>query len=157
MPAAKPVPDGYSSLTPYLIVSDGAAALAFYAAAFGATERLKLVRPDGKLGHTEMEVGNSVIMLADEAPSYGALAPGHYGGSPVKLHLYVGDVDAVVAKALGAGATLLQPVQDQFYGDRAGSITDPFGHVWHIATHIEDVPPDELDRRAAAIMHEAKP
>lgn len=152
MSRAKPIPDGYPALTPYLIVSDGAAAIAFYGEAFGATERLRLTRPDGKLGHAELQVGDSVIMLADEYPEHGARSPHTVGGSPVTLHLYVNEVDRVVAAAVAAGATLTRPVQDQFYGDRAGGFTDPFGHVWHIATHIEDVSPEEIDRRAAAAM-----
>jgi PhnB protein len=152
MTAVKPVPDGYRSLTPYLIVADGAGAVAFYEKAFGAKPRLKLERPDGKLGHTELEIGDSVIMMADEHPGHQAYAPAHFGGSPVTLHLYVERVDDVVARAVAAGAKLVRPVADQFYGDRSGSFTDPFGHVWHVATHIEDVPPDEIGRRAAAAM-----
>ncbi|MGH6976598.1 MAG: VOC family protein [Stellaceae bacterium] len=152
MAKVKPIPDGYRNVTPYLIVGDGAGAVAFYRKAFEATERMRLTRPDGKIGHAELVVGDSVIMLADEYAAHGARAPGAFGGSPVTLHLYVEDVDAVVAKATAAGATLTRPVQDQFYGDRLGTVTDPFGHVWHVATHIEDVPPDEIDRRAAAAM-----
>jgi PhnB protein len=156
MPSVKPIPDGYRTLTPYLIVADGGGAVRFYEQAFGATLRLKLERPDGKLGHTELEIGDSVIMLADEHPAHHALAPGHFGGSPVTLHLYVEDVDAVVARAVAAGAKLTRPVENMFYGDRGGSLTDPFGHVWHIATHIEDVPPDEIARRAAAAMQQGQ-
>jgi PhnB protein len=152
MPSVKPIPDGYRSVTPYMIVGDGAGAVGFYQRVFGARLRLKLERPDGKLGHTELEIGDSVIMLADEYPDHQARAPGHFGGSPVTLHLYVEDVDAVVARAVAAGAKLARPVENMFYGDRAGSFTDPFGHVWHVATHIEDVPPDEINRRAAAAM-----
>lgn len=152
MATVKPIPDGYSTLTPYLIVSDGAAAMAFYTQAFGAVERMRLVRPDGKFGHAEMQIGDSVIMFADEHPDHHAHAPGHFGGSPVSLHLYVADVDAAFAKALAAGATVVRPVEDMFYGDRSGGVTDPFGHVWHLATHIEDVSPEEIDRRAAAVM-----
>jgi PhnB protein len=155
MPGVKPIPDGYQTLTPYLIVSGGDAAIRFYTDVFGATERLRLTAPDGKVGHTELKIGDSVVMLADEHPEHGARGPGHFGGSPVTLHLYVADVDAVVAKAVAAGATLTRPVEDQFYGDRSGSVTDPFGHVWHIATHVEDVPPEEIDRRAKA-MYEGK-
>ncbi|MBV9551200.1 MAG: VOC family protein [Alphaproteobacteria bacterium] len=154
MPAAKPIPDGYRSLTPYLIVADGAAAVAFYEKVFGARERLKLVRPDGRLGHTELEIGDSVVMLADEHPEHQALGPARFGGSPVTLHLYVERVDEVVERAVANGAKLTRPAADQFYGDRSGSVTDPFGHVWHIATHIEDVPPDEINRRAAAAMQQ---
>jgi len=154
MPSVKPIPDGYRSLTPYMIVADGAGAVAFYEKALGAKLRLKLERPDGKLGHTELEIGDSVIMLADEYPGHEAYAPTHFGGSPVTLHLYVDDVAAVVDRAVAAGATLKRPVENMFYGDRAGSFIDPFGHVWHVATHIEDVPPEEINRRAAAAMSE---
>jgi PhnB protein len=155
MPSVKPIPDGYRSVTPYLIVADGAAAVSFYERVFGAKTRFKLERPDGKLGHTELEIGDSVIMLADEYPGHQAFAPAHFGGSPVTLHLYVEDVDAVVTRATNAGARLVRPVENQFYGDRSGSFTDPFDHVWHVATHIEDVPPDEINRRAAAAMQQA--
>jgi PhnB protein len=156
MPSVKPIPDGYHSLAPYLIVADGAGAIAFYQEAFGAKLRLRLDRPDGKIGHAELDIGDGVIMLADEYGGYEAWAPPHFGGSPVTRHLYVEDVDAVVAKAIAAGARLLRPVQDQFYGDRSGAFTDPFGHSWHVATHIEDVPPDEIKRRAAAAMQQGQ-
>jgi PhnB protein len=155
--AVKPIPDGYHTLTPYLIVSDGAAAIAYYKSVLGATERLRLTRPDGKIGHAELTVGDSIVMLADEYPAHGARAPSAFGGSPVTLHLYVEDVDAVVARAAAAGATLTRAVRDQFYGDRAGMVTDPFGHAWHIATHIENVPPEEIDRRAAEAMKGQQP
>jgi PhnB protein len=152
MAAVKPIPDGYHAITPYLIVADGAAAIAFYQKAFGAQERLRLARPDGRVGHAELEIGGSVIMLADEFPDMGALAPSTVGGSPVGLHLYIEEVDAVVGRAVAAGAKLLHPVEDKFYGDRMGTIEDPFGHKWYVTTHIEDVPHDEIARRAAA-MH----
>ena len=152
MPSVKPIPDGYSSVTAYLIVADGAAAVAFYEKVFGARVRLRLERPDGKLGHAELEIGDSVVMLADEYPDHQAYAPRHFGGSPVTLHLYVENVDAVVGRARAAGGQITRPVDNMFYGDRSGSFTDPFGHVWHVATHIEDVPPDEIDRRAKAAM-----
>lgn len=152
MATVKPIPDGYRTLTPYLIVGDGARAIAFYREAFGTTERMRLTRPDGKIGHAELTIGDLVIMLADEYPAHGARAPGSFGGSPVMLHLYVEDVDAVVAKAVAAGAKAVRPVENQFYGDRGGMLTDPFGHAWHVATHVEDVPPDEIARRAAAAM-----
>ncbi len=154
MPSVKPIPDGYHSVTPYLIVADGAGAVAFYEKAFAAKLRLKLDRPDGKIGHAELDIGDSVIMLADEYAGHEAWAPPHFGGSPVTLHLYVADVDAVVSRAAAAGGKIVRPVQDQFYGDRGGAFTDPFGHVWHVATHIEDVPLDEINRRAAAAMKE---
>ena len=150
--AVKPIPDGYHSLTPYLIVADGAAAVAFYQQAFEAKVRMRLPRPDGKIGHTELLIGDSVIMMADEAPQMGALAPPTVGGSPVSLHLYVEDVDAVVARAVAAGGKLLHPVENKFYGDRLGTLEDPFGHRWHVSTHIEDVSPEEIGRRAAAAM-----
>jgi PhnB protein len=152
MPKVKPIPDGYPSLTPYLIVADGAGAIAFYERAFGAKLRMRLARPDGKIGHAELDIGGSVVMLADEYPAMDAKAPGAYGGTPVSLHLYVTDADAVAAKAVAAGAVLKRPVADQFYGDRLGTLQDPFGHVWHVSTHIEDVSPEEIDRRAAEAM-----
>ncbi|HEX3863838.1 MAG TPA: VOC family protein [Stellaceae bacterium] len=155
MPAVKPIPDGYRTLTPYLIVADGAGAIRFYQTAFGASERMRLTAPTGRIGHAELQIGDCVVMLADEYPDHGARSPASYGGSPVTLHLYVEDVDAVVATAIAAGATLTRPVQDMFYGDRSGTVTDPFGHVWHVATHIEDVPPDEIDRRAAEAMQKS--
>jgi PhnB protein len=151
MAAVKPIPDGYRSITPYVIVRDGAAAIAFYQKVFGARLRMKLDAPGGKIGHAELEIGDSLIMLADEHPEMGALAPPTIGGTPVGLHVYLADVDAVAAKAIAAGATLKRPVADQFYGDRLGSIVDPFGHLWHISTHVEDVSPDEIARRAAAL------
>ena len=148
--AVKPIPDGYHALTPYLIVNDADAAIAFYRKALGASELFRMPGPDGKIGHAEIRLGDSVLMLADEHPAMHAYGPKHYGGTPINLMLYVEDVDAVVDGALKAGATLVRPVADQFYGDRSGIITDPFGHNWFIATHIEDVPPEELATRAAA-------
>ena len=150
-----PIPDGYHSVTPYLAVDDAAAALAFYKGAFGATEVMRMPAPGGKVGHAEIEIGGSRIMLADEHPEMGFRSPKAYGGSPVGLHLYVDDVDAVARQAVAAGATELRPVKDQFYGDRTGSFEDPFGHVWHIATHKEDLAPDELKRRAAQAMQQS--
>src|SRR6476646_11515681 len=155
MPAVKPVPEGYPSLTPYLIVSDGASSLEFYQKAFGARLRLKLDAPGGRIGHAELEIGDSVIMLADEHPEIGARGPRAFGGSPVGLHLYVEEVDAVVARAVAAGARLVHPVEDKFYGDRMGTIEDPFGHRWYVTTHIEDVSPEEIGRRAAALPGQA--
>jgi PhnB protein len=149
--AVTAIPDGYSSVIPYLIVADAAGAIAFYQSVFGARLRMKLDGPSGKIGHSELEIGGSVIMLADEHPSMGALAPPTVGGSPVGIHLYLDDVDAVAAKAVAAGATLKRPVETQFYGDRLGTIVDPFGHIWHISTHVEDVSPEEIGRRAAAM------
>ncbi|TMJ77655.1 MAG: VOC family protein [Alphaproteobacteria bacterium] len=154
MSAVKSVPEGYPSLSPYLIVRDGAAAIQFYQKVFGATLRMKLDAPGGRVGHAELEIGNSLVMLADEHREMGALAPTTIGGTPVGLHLYLEDVDAVATKAIAAGATLKRPVESQFYGDRLGSIIDPFGHLWHISTHVEDVSPEEIGRRAAAMAKE---
>ena len=154
MPQVKPIPDGYRSVIPYLIVADGAAALAFYQQVFGARVRMRLGGPGGKIGHAELEIGDSLVMLADEHPAMGALAPPTVGGTPVSLHLYVEDVDAVAAKAIAAGASLKRPVENQFYGDRLGTISDPFGHLWHLSTHVEDVSPEEIGRRAAAMAQE---
>ena len=149
----KPIPDGYHAITPYLIVSGGAKALEFYGRAFGAIERERMQDPSGKIRHAEIRIGDSCVMLADEHPEIGALGPATIGGSPVSIHLYVEDVDAVVSRAVAAGARLTRPVADQFYGDRVGGITDPFGHRWFIATHKEDLTPDEIHRRAAEAGH----
>jgi len=151
MAGVKPIPDGYRSLTPYLIVDGASRAIEFYKAVFGATERMRLGAPGGRVGHAELEIGDSLIMLADEHPEIGARGPGAYGGSPVGLHVYVADADAVARKAAAAGAKLVSPLEDKFYGDRSGTIEDPFGHRWYVSTHIEDVPPDEIDRRVAAM------
>ena len=150
MPTVKPVPDGYRTITPYLAIRGAAAAIDFYKRAFGARERMRMTRPDGRVGHAELELGDSCIMLADEFPEMNFRSPATIGGSPVSIHLYVEDVDAVVSRAVAAGATLVRPVQDQFYGDRSGTLADPYGHVWHVSTHVEDVPAAELERRAAA-------
>jgi len=152
--SVKPIPDGYHSVSPYLIVADGAKAIGFYREVFGAQLRLRLDGPNGKVGHAELEIGDSVVMLADEHPEMGALAPTSIGATPVGLHLYLDDVDAVAAKAVAAGATLKSPVENKFYGDRLGSIVDPFGHLWHISTHVEDVSAEEIGRRAAALAKE---
>jgi PhnB protein len=152
--AARPsaIPKGYHSVQPYLIVDGAAKALAFYKAAFGAKERLRFPGPGGRIGHAEIQIGDCVVMLADEAPDHGAYAPGKFGGSPVSLMIYVPNVDAVVKQAVAAGGRLTREVKDQFYGDRSGGIDDPFGHHWHISTHIEDVSPKEMDRRMKAMM-----
>jgi PhnB protein len=147
----KPVPQGFHNVTPYLVVDGAAKALDFYARVFGATERMRVPGPGGKVGHAEIRIGDSMIMLADEHPEMGARGPRAFGGSPVSLMLYVEDVDAIVKRAVAAGAKILRPVEDKFYGDRSGSIEDPFGHHWHVSTHKEDVPPDELERRAATL------
>jgi PhnB protein len=148
----KTPPDGYHTFTPYLIIKGAARAIEFYKQVFGATERCRLAMPDGKIGHAEIQIGDSVIMLADGCPEMGAKDPEAYGGSPVMLHLYLPDVDATFAKATAAGAKPLRPIQNQFYGDRSGMVTDPFGHVWNISTHIEDVSPEEINKRAAALF-----
>jgi len=153
MPApVKPIPDGYPVVIPYLVVRGAARALDFYQQAFGASERLRLEMPGGLIGHAEIQIGDSVLMLADEFPAMGFLGPEACQGNPVSLHVYVTDVDAVVARSVRLGAKVLRPVQNQFYGDRSGMITDPFGHVWNIATHVEDVTPEEINRRATK-MH----
>ena len=152
MTSMKPVPDGYHSVTPYLAIDGAADAIAFYKKAFGATEVMRMPAPGGKVGHAEIEIGGSRIMLADAYPDMNFRSPKAYGGSPVGLHLYVADVDAVARRAVAAGAKELRPVKDQFYGDRSGSIEDPFGHIWHIATRKEDLSVDELKRRAAQAM-----
>ena len=149
----KPVPDGYHSLTPYLVVNDAPRAIEFYKEAFGAQELMRFDGPDGKVGHAEMKVGDSLFMLSDECDEMGQRAPQTLGGTPVGLMLYVEDVDAVVDRAVSAGAKLVRPVKDQFYGDRTGGVEDPFGHSWYVATHVEDVAPEELHRRVAA-MHQ---
>ena len=149
--AVKPIPDGYQSVTPYLIVSGAAKALEFYKRAFGAKERMRLPMPEGRIGHAEIEIGGSVIMLADEFPQMGAKSPQTIGGTPVGICLYVTDVDAVFKQAIAAGGKQEKPLQNQFYGDRSGTLIDPFGHKWTVATHIEDVPPEELSRRMAAM------
>jgi PhnB protein len=147
----KPIPDGYHTVTPYLVVQGAAAAIDFYKQAFGASELFRMNGPDGKVGHAEIRIGDSPIMLADESPQMGARGPKSIGGSPISIMLYVEDCDAVVQRAVAAGAKLTRPVQDQFYGDRSGGLEDPFGHTWYIATHKEDVPPEEMRRRAAAL------
>jgi PhnB protein len=147
----KPVPDGYRTATPYLFITNAAKAIDYYKEAFGATELTRLATPDGKVGHAEIQIGDSRIMLTDEFPEWDTRSPQTIGGSAVSIMLYVEDVDAVVARAVAGGARLFKPVADQFYGDRNGSITDPFGHKWTIATHIEDVSPEEMKKRAAAL------
>jgi len=146
----KPVPEGYHSVTPYLIVHDAAAALDFYKRAFGATEVARMPGPDGKIGHAEVQIGDSHVMLADEFPEMGARSSKTLGGSPVGLMVYVDDVDTIARQAVAAGAKETRPITNKFYGDRTGSYEDPFGIEWHIGTHIEDVPPDEMEKRAAA-------
>jgi PhnB protein len=148
--SVKPIPEGYHSVTPYLIVKGAARAIEFYEAAFGARELYRIEEQAGVVGHAELQIGDSRIMLADEHPQVGARGPQTVGGTPVTIHLYVADVDATFARAVAAGATVTRPVADQFYGDRLGMLTDPFGHVWSVATHREDVSQEEMKRRAAA-------
>jgi PhnB protein len=152
MSEAKPIPDGYSGATPYLCVRNADAAIAFYKTAFGATESMRIGDPSGKIGHAEIRINGAPILLSDEFPEMGVVSPQTLGGSPVGIQLYVEDVDAVASRAIAAGATVLRPVEDQFYGDRAGKLADPFGHVWWLATHKEDVSPDEIQKRAAALF-----
>ncbi|MDQ3720071.1 MAG: VOC family protein [Actinomycetota bacterium] len=152
MADVKPIPDGYPRVTPYLCVDGAEAAIDFYVRVLGATERMRMPGPEGKIGHAEIQLGDSVIMLADEHPDIGVLGPKSIGGSPVTISVYVEDVDAVFAEALAAGASELQAVEDQFYGDRSGQFEDPFGHRWNVATHVEDVPPDEMEKRMADAM-----
>jgi PhnB protein len=146
--AVKPVPEGYHSVTPYLIVDGAAKAIEFYKTAFGAVELMRMPGPGGKIGHAEIKIGNSPIMMADEHPEIGARGPQSFGGSPMMLMVYLDDVDAVVQRAVAAGATLVRPLENKFYGDRSGTLKDPFGHQWEIATHVEDVPPEEMERRS---------
>jgi PhnB protein len=148
----KPIPDGYPQLSPYLCVNGAAAAIEFYSSVFDAKERTRMPAPGGLVGHAELQVGDSVIMLSDEIPDMGSLGPKSVGGTPVTLSVYVDDVDAVFDRALKAGANALRPVETQFYGDRMGLFEDPFGHRWSVATHVEDVTPDEMARRAAEAM-----
>jgi PhnB protein len=146
----KPIPDGYHALTPYLCIKGAAEAIDFYKKAFGATEVMRMAQPDGRVGHAELQFGDSKVMLADEFPDMDFRGPQTWGGSPVHLHLYVEDVDTVFKRAVSAGAKEVKPVQDQFYGDRLGTVADPYGHVWHVSTHKEDLSPEEIGRRAAA-------
>jgi PhnB protein len=150
--AVKPIPDGYPRVTPYLCVDGAAQAIDFYRTVLGATERMRMAGPDGSIGHAELEIGDSVIMLSDEVPMLNLAGPQKLGGTPVTISVYVDDVDATFDRALKNGATEVQAVANQFYGDRSGQFEDPFGHRWSVATHIEDVPPDEMERRASEMM-----
>lgn len=143
-----PIPVGYHTVTPYLACRDAAGAIEFYKNAFGAQEVMRMPGPDGKIGHAELKIGDSRVMLADEHPQIGFVGPQQRGGSPVHLHLYVEDADALAERAVKAGAKLVRPVEDQFYGDRLGTLEDPFGHTWHVATHKEDLSTEEMRKRA---------
>ena len=152
MATVKPIPDGYPRVTPYLHVDGASKAIEFYRTVFGAKERMRMAAPDGRIGHAELEIGNSMIMVADEHPDMNIRGPKSVGGTPVTVLVYVEDVDRAFERALTAGAKELRPVQNQFYGDRSGQFEDPFGHQWNVATHVEDVPPDEMAKRAAKLM-----
>jgi PhnB protein len=152
--AVKAIPDGYHSVTPYLITKEAGRAIDFYKKVFGASERMRMDGPNGTIGHAEIEIDGSVVMLADEFPDMGYRGPQSLGGTAVSLMIYVQDVDSCFERAVAAGAKALRPVQDQFYGDRSGTVEDPFGHVWTISTHKEDLSPEELRKRAEAFMKE---
>jgi PhnB protein len=149
--STKHIPEGYHSVTPYLTMSDAARAIEFYKEVFGATEVMRMDAPGGKIGHAEIKIGDSHVMLADECPEMDSRSPQTVGGTPVELLLYVEDVDAVAGSAVAAGAKLLEPLEDKFYGDRMGKLEDPFGHIWAIATHKEDLSPEEIQERMAAL------
>jgi PhnB protein len=150
--ATKPIPEGYHTVSSYLAVDDAARAIEYYANAFGAKELVRMDAPGGKIGHAELEIGDSRIMLSDPSPQASTRPPKELGGTSASLFMYVEDVDAVVKQAVDAGATVTMDVADQFWGDRFGVVTDPFGHVWSVATHVEDVPPEEMAERAKAAM-----
>ena len=141
------IPEGYHTVTPYLIIKGCADALEFYKKAFQAEETMRMMTPDGRVGHAEVKIGTSRVMMADEHPEMGALSPQTLGGSAIRMHLYVENADQVVADALAAGAALKRPVENQFYGDRSGAVEDPWGHHWHVSTHVEDVSEEEMMRR----------
>ena len=152
---AKSIPAGYHTITPCLAINGAARAIEFYKKAFGASELMRFAHGD-KIGHAELQIGDSKIMISDEFPEMGVRGPQTVGGSPTAIYLYVDNVDSVTDRALTQGATSVRPVEDKFYGDRSGTIQDPFGHVWHLATHKEDVPEDELKKRAEAFMRQQK-
>ena len=149
---AKPIPDGYEGATPYLCCKDAAKAIEFYEEAFDAKQLTTMPMPDGRIGHAEIQIGGARIMLSDEFPDWGCLSPSSLGGSATTVMIYFEDVDAVVERAVSGGAKVLQPLQDQFYGDRSCKLEDPFGHAWMFSTHKEDVPPEELKKRADAMF-----
>ncbi len=148
----KPIPDDYPQVIPYLTVDGASAAIDFYVKVFGAKERMRMEAPGGKIGHAEIEIGRGLVMLSDEFPDMGTKSPGTVGGTPVTVMAYVEDVDATFRRALDGGATEVRPVENQFYGDRSGLFEDPFGHLWYVATHVEDVSEEEMAKRAAEAM-----
>ena len=152
MPTVKSIPDGYNSVTPYVIIDNGRAseALDFYRRAFNAKEIMRMPRPEGGIMHSEIRLGDSVVMVADESPKMQAFRPKHYGGSPISLHVYVANVDETTKQAEAAGATVIRPVAEQFYGDRTSGLQDPFGLRWHLATHVRDVSPQEMEQHMHA-------
>jgi PhnB protein len=152
--SVSPIPAGSSQISPYLVVRNGRKAIEFYKRAFGAKELIRIDGPANTIGHAELKIGTANVMLTDESPEMNAQGPEFYGGSPVAIHLYVEDVDAVAKRAVEAGAKLEKPVEDQFYGDRSGKLVDPFGHSWWIATHKVDLSPEELKARAAEMQQE---
>lgn len=155
MAAVNPIPDGYPRVIPSLVIDGASAAIEFYGAVLGTSVRMRMESPDGKVGHAELQLGDSVLMVSDEFPDMGFVGPKTVGGTPVTISVYIEDVDAAFQRALDAGATELRPVENQFYGDRSGQFEDPFGHRWNVATHVEDVPEEEVGRRAAALMTES--
>jgi PhnB protein len=155
MATVKPIPEGYHSVTPYLYVKGAVAAIDFYKEVFGATELMRMLGPNGKVMHAELKIGDSIVMLADEEPSRAIMSPLTVGGFSVGLHLYVENSDAIIKKALENGARQLHPVKNQFYGDRSGSLLDPFGHMWTVATHVEDVSPEEIKKRMTTAMSQS--
>jgi PhnB protein len=148
--SVKPIPEGFHSITPYMTISNAAEAIEFYKQAFGAEELVRMAAPDGKIGHAEIKIGNCIIMLADEFPEMGRRSAQTLGGSPVGLHIYLEDVDSAFQRAIEAGATVVRPLANQFYGDRSGSVSDPYGNEWSLGTHIEEVTPEEMHRRMEA-------
>jgi PhnB protein len=155
MAKVKPVPDGYHSVTPYLFIKGAADAIDYYKSVFGAKERMRMPGPNGRVMHAELQIGDSIVMLADENLEIGAKSPKTLGGASSSLHIYFENVDKVAGKAVNSGAKLVRPVKDEFYGDRTGTIVDPFGHMWSIATHIEDVSPEEMKERMSKATSQA--
>jgi PhnB protein len=155
MPNVKPIPEGFHNITPYLFVRSAASAIDFYKNIFGATEIMRMTGSNGKIMHAELRIGDSIVMLADENPQTGVMSPQTIGGFSVGMHLYVENVDQVIQKAVESGAKLLRPIKNQFYGDRSGTVLDPFGHMWSVATHVEDVSPEEMRKRMTAAVGQA--